>query len=206
MAFLDDLYVITSRERALEAYHTVADAVRDIAGVQSHLGKLVAWSPAGGPPPEGLHEFCPTAWRGNRAPEENGVIILSAPLGTPDPLAAHAAKRLGEERKLLEHLPWLGDVQSAWAILLYCAVPRANHFLRGVPPSLLGESSFVSGAGAEPLVVRGGWRGSVASHAWVSGPAFNVQAMEAHALSCPDRCNIGGICHPALAQAERRSL
>ena len=29
------------------------------------------------------------------------------------------------------------DVQTAWLLLLYCAVPRANHLIRAVPPALV---------------------------------------------------------------------
>ena len=38
--------------------------------------------------------------------------------------------------KFLSHLPHLPDLQSAWALLLYCAVPRCNHLLRTLPPAM----------------------------------------------------------------------
>ena len=31
------------------------------------------------------------------------------------------------------------DLQTAWLLLLYCAVPRANHLLRAIPPDLVAE-------------------------------------------------------------------
>ena len=31
------------------------------------------------------------------------------------------------------------DLQSAWLLLLYCAVPRANHLIRAIPPDLVAE-------------------------------------------------------------------
>ena len=44
--------------------------------------------------------------------------------------------RMAEETAFLEWLPHLGDLQVAWLLLYYCAVPRANHFLRQLPPSI----------------------------------------------------------------------
>ena len=37
---------------------------------------------------------------------------------------------------LLEKVPKLPDAQCAWLVLALCAVPRANHLLRTVPPSV----------------------------------------------------------------------
>ena len=43
-AFLDDLYLVTDRARAATSFHRVANEVHQHAGVQTHLGKLRAWS------------------------------------------------------------------------------------------------------------------------------------------------------------------
>ena len=53
-ACLYDLYVLSNRERAGEAYRTVARSVETRAGVRTHLGKLRAWSAGGGEAPAGL--------------------------------------------------------------------------------------------------------------------------------------------------------
>ena len=37
---------------------------------------------------------------------------------------------------MLEKVPKLPDAQCAWLVLALCAVPRANHLLRTVPPSV----------------------------------------------------------------------
>ena len=42
-AFLDDLYVVTTRARANTAFEEVATQVERHAGVRTHLGKLKAW-------------------------------------------------------------------------------------------------------------------------------------------------------------------
>ena len=61
--------------------------------------------------------------------------MLGTPLGTREYVAAHATSRVTEERRLLQLLPRLPDLQPAWLILLLCAVPRANHLLRTTPPT-----------------------------------------------------------------------
>ena len=43
------------------------------------------------------------------------------------------------ERALLGEIVQMEDLQEAWALLLHCAVPRANHTLRTVPPALCRE-------------------------------------------------------------------
>ena len=43
MSFLDDLYVVTSRARALDAFETVANEVEQGTGIQTHMGKLQMW-------------------------------------------------------------------------------------------------------------------------------------------------------------------
>ena len=62
-------------------------------------------------------------------------MVLGTPVGHPDFVQAWTDKRLCEERRLLEELPHLPDLQCAWLLLLFCASPRANHALRTLPPS-----------------------------------------------------------------------
>jgi hypothetical protein len=135
-SFLDDIYVITTRARAAEVYQTVAESIESQAGVRSNLGKLEAWSPSGGPAPPGLATISPTSWKGDLPERENGILVLGVPVGLPAFIATKAEARMTEERRLLESIPRMPDLQCAWALLLYSAVPRANHFLRLLPPSL----------------------------------------------------------------------
>ena len=137
LAYLDDLYLVTTRDRARAAFDEVTSAVAELAGVRPHLGKLRAWSRAGGTAPPGLEGFGDEgdpAWRGDLPPELNGLVVLGTPLGTDAYAAEHGRKRLREEQRLLDCLPKL-DLQSAWLLLLYCATPRANRQFRCVPPS-----------------------------------------------------------------------
>ena len=61
--------------------------------------------------------------------------MLGTPVGHADFVQAWADARLQEERRLLDELPRLPDLQCAWLLLLFCASPRANHALRTLPPS-----------------------------------------------------------------------
>lgn len=54
LAFLDDLYVITTRDRAKAAFEAVSEEVAAHAGIRLDLGKLKGWCRGGGPPPPGI--------------------------------------------------------------------------------------------------------------------------------------------------------
>ena len=45
---------------------------------------------------------------------------------------------MSEERRFLQHLPLLPDLQCSWLLLSMCAAPRAIHALRTLPPSASG--------------------------------------------------------------------
>ena len=47
--------------------------------------------------------------------------------------------RLDVQTRLWGRLREVPDLQAAWLLLLYCAVPRANHLLRAVPPDMVAE-------------------------------------------------------------------
>ena len=139
LAFLDDLYVTCDRERARDAFRAVATEVAEVAGVQTHLGKLRAWSSGGGEAPAGLRELGQEVWTGDQPPERNGLKALGTPLGSAEYVRAHGAERVAEEQRLLDKLLDLPDLQCAWLLLLLSATPRANHLLRAVRPTLLAE-------------------------------------------------------------------
>ena len=87
------------------------------------------------------HEFAqvddPTArvWRGSGVPSrEQGIKILGALLGHEGFVAAHLEKTLRKHQVLLDAIPSVPDVQSAWLLLLHCASTQANYLLRVVRP------------------------------------------------------------------------
>ena len=101
LAFLDDLYVLTTRERARAARDTVVGIVETECGIASNEGKTRAHSCAGGPPPPGVAELGADAWRGDKPLEERGLVVLGTPVGHPHFVAAWAAQRMRTERELL---------------------------------------------------------------------------------------------------------
>ena len=133
--FLDDVYLVTTRERAREAFDAVAASIKEGAGIDINMGKCRAWSAAGGDPPPGIAELGTSVWCGDRSPEENGLVVLGAPLGTAEYIASKLQARRDEERLFLDRLQAVPDLQSAWLLLSYCAAPRANHILRLLPPA-----------------------------------------------------------------------
>ena len=42
--------------------------------------------------------------------------------------------RLTVQSRFWDRVKEVPDTQSAWLLLLYCAVPRANHLIRALPP------------------------------------------------------------------------
>ena len=134
-AFLDDLYVVTTRERAREAFNVVTEEVSSKAGIHTHLGKLRLWSKTGGERPPGFEEFDNEVWAGGAETAKRGIKVLGTPRGHSDFVAAHADKRITDEKRFLDKVAQLGDLQCAWLLLTFCAVPRANHMLRILPPS-----------------------------------------------------------------------
>ena len=56
--------------------------------------------------------------------------------GHPDFVRSHLQKTAGEHQTLLEMIPLLPDVQSAWMMLSHCASAGANCHLRVIRPEL----------------------------------------------------------------------
>ena len=137
-AFLDDVYVVTSRSHARRAFDIVTERIRLHAGVHTNLGKCRVWSKLGGSPPPGIAELGSDVWRGDCPAVENGIVVLGTPLGSPEFVQAHCDKRMAVEREFLQWIPRIAfhDLQSAFLLLFFCAVPRANHLIRILPPSI----------------------------------------------------------------------
>ena len=127
VAFLDDLYVLTTLPRARVARDVVAGAVEAGCGIASNHGKtrIFGWSNAPAPPE--VADLGPDVWRGDKPPHHRGFVVLGAPIGHPAFIQAWADERLQEERRFLHELPELLDLQCAWLLLALCASPRANH-------------------------------------------------------------------------------
>ena len=144
-AYLDDVYAVTTHERAREVFDEISQCLLEYANVETNKGKCRAWSKNGGAPPPGIAdidshlEYEQRVWRGDRPAVENGIKILGAPLGTTEYCKAFAENRIATERELWQWIKKIEDPQSAFLLLFYCAVPRANHLLRMLPPSISAE-------------------------------------------------------------------
>ena len=115
LAFLDDLYIVTTPARVREAFDTAAHAVEDQCGIASNLGKTRVLAAEGGPPPPRITELGEDVWCGDKPPAQRGVVVLGTPVGHPDFVQAWTDKRLCEERRLLEELPHLPVISSSSA-------------------------------------------------------------------------------------------
>ena len=66
----------------------------------------------------------------------NGLVVLGTPLGTPAFVGAFVDDKIDAESKFLEKVQNLQDIQCAWVMLSMSVVPRANHLIRMLPPSI----------------------------------------------------------------------
>ena len=129
-AFLDDICMVTTPERVGAVYASVQEELRVHACIRIHTGTTKVWNRAGVRP-----EACnileriarqddPTAvvWKGSDIPtSEQGLKILGTPLGHPDFVERHLEHVARKQQVLLDRIPLVPDVQSAWLWLLYCA-------------------------------------------------------------------------------------
>ena len=148
LAFLGDVYVIIKRDRVGDVYLALQEELYRHARIRIHAGKTQVWNAAGERP-----EACdileriaqaenPGArvWKGSNIPTaEQGVRVLGNPLGHLDYVQTQLTQKLAEHDVLLQRIPLVTDVQSAWSLLLHCAGGRANYLLRVVRPELVGR-------------------------------------------------------------------
>ena len=110
-----------------------------MANIESTLGKCQVYGRRTDQAPQGIAELGPEVWRIDKPEAQRGLQILGTPIGSREFVSAKLEERMQGERRLLNWLPQLPDLQCAWSLLLYCASPRANHLLRTVPPAEVQE-------------------------------------------------------------------
>ena len=141
-AFLDDTYIVCKPARVAPICGFLESALWRLAGIRIHVGKTQIWNQAGIRPDicdalevSASKEPSVRVWRGSMVPtDRQGIKLLGTPLGHPDYVARHLQSVVQEHRVLLERIPRVKDLQSAWLLLLHCASARANYMLRSVDP------------------------------------------------------------------------
>ena len=129
-----------------EVARLVATRIHEGAGVEPKLGKFKVWSRGGGPEPPGLDALLDGAprpaepvWKGDLEAAQNGIVILGAPVGSPEFVQRFLGNRYAVQARFWERLKQVPDLQTAWLLLLYCANPRANHLIRAISPDLVAD-------------------------------------------------------------------
>ena len=122
----------------------VATEMHEHAGVEPKLGKFQAWAKGEGVEPPGLEDFLSLRpdearprvpiWKGNLPAAQNGIVVLGTPIGQPEFVQLFLQQRLAVQDSFLHRLRQVPGTQAARLMLLYCAVPRANHLIRALPP------------------------------------------------------------------------
>ena len=111
------------------------EALRNHCGIHIHVGKTKIWNREGNRPAicDMLERIAQRSilgkvWRGSQVPTaDQGMKVLGTPLGHEDYVARHLESLAEEQRVLLERIPMVHDVQSAWLLLLHSASARANY-------------------------------------------------------------------------------
>ena len=148
-AFLDDIYVVCSPDRVLPIFQALEFELWVHSRIQIHQGKTQLWNKGGVPPPvwETLAAHAwrsdPDAiiWRGDRSlPEDQqGVKVRGTPLGSPEFVRARLLELSASYQRLVDKIPFVSDLQSAWLLLLSCAASRPNCILRVLHPEATRE-------------------------------------------------------------------
>ena len=135
-AFLDDVYVTSPPPRVAHLLGRLQHHLFAQAHIQLNPSKTRVWNAAGVRPASLPAPAGAQPWVGD--PElpaaERGLRVLGTPLGTPEYVAAQLDTLTTQHGRLLARLPDVPDLQVAWLLLLYCALPRAQYVLRVLPP------------------------------------------------------------------------
>ena len=143
--YLDDMYVVCLPDRAGPIFKHLQEALAQYARIQVHLGKTQVWNRGGHFPPACVEmqaaadradpQSQARIWRGAGLPSEQGVRVLGIPIGNEEHVQAELPATTEKHSTLLNRIPLVQDLQSAWLLLLFCANTRATYSLRGIPPA-----------------------------------------------------------------------
>ena len=72
-----------------------------------------------------------------------GISVLGTPIGSGEYVARKCLVTTGKEKRFLQKLTLLENMQSASLLLRYCGVGNINHLLRTVPPASVREAAKI---------------------------------------------------------------
>ena len=105
--------------------------------IRLNSGKTRIWN-ATTHQPQHITSLGPEVWVGNSQlpQQEQGLIVLGAPVGTAEYKRQHLQRLRTEHNALLQQLPQLQDLQASWLLLLYSfGTSHSQNMPRGRGPS-----------------------------------------------------------------------
>ena len=143
-AFHDDIFAVCSPERVSDIHNMLQRELWIHSRIQVHQGKTQLWN-RGGVEPRGWELLAATAvrsdpdaivWKGDPSlpADQQGVKVLGTPLGSPEYVQAMLERLSASHQRLIDRIPHITDLQSAYLLLLFCAASRPNYILRVVHP------------------------------------------------------------------------
>ena len=116
MAYLDDIYIICSRDTARSSFSIVKDCLHRLCSIDVNLGKLAAWSRNSDEAPEGIAELNTQdedpVWKADLPALKRGVKVVGTPIGSLQFIRACCDKVIAKEEKLFQILPKLFSLQA----------------------------------------------------------------------------------------------
>ena len=122
VAYLDDICLPCQPERVVPLYQRLENYFGNMPASASTQPKLGCGMKLA------LHPLTPPSG-------SVSLLVLGVPFGAPAYVDYHLSHLADRHGSFLQAPPGLGDTQSAWLLLLYCASPRAQYAIRMLPPS-----------------------------------------------------------------------
>ena len=156
-AFHDDKNAVCSPERVSDIHNMLQRELWIHSRIQVHQGKTQLWN-RGGVEPRGWELLAANAvrsdpdaivWRGDPSADQQGVKVLGTPLGS---------RLSASHQRLVDRIPHITDLQSAWLLRLFCAASRPITSLgwcilkplaRSLPPRRVHAAMYGDSSGRE---------------------------------------------------------
>ena len=133
LAYLDDVYILTTPDKAREAHDVAKEVLKRVCGISVNQGKLQAWCHAARAAPPDLAELNlpprpdgslpPPVWKADLPPDQAGLKVLDSPIGSEEYVAAKG-------RELLEVLGLAPSAKNARKVLEVGGIWKPHFTLR----------------------------------------------------------------------------